>query len=201
MCAEVTVSELTAWSLCINIDMPLEMKSATLNTKFHSWISAAEFTCCTVYTCDNADVTYVCCNETFYFHLQDRNLTLYHNNPDLTECFQLSVLPWIPCIYLWLVFPFYFIYLKLNNRGYVMMSILNRIKTVRVAAVCRNSGRYGNWDLQKSFIPPSSIITKHSLDYSTFNTKLHSHTNEAFWPSPSVLMCSVQIPRSHLHSL
>ncbi|MCJ8738368.1 hypothetical protein PDJAM_G00034890 [Pangasius djambal] len=60
----------------------------------------------------------------------DLNLTLYHNNPDLTECFQLSVLPWIPCIYLWLVFPFYFIYLKLNNRGYIMMSILNRIKTV-----------------------------------------------------------------------
>ncbi|XP_017339262.2 ATP-binding cassette sub-family C member 3 isoform X2 [Ictalurus punctatus] len=60
----------------------------------------------------------------------DLNLTLYHNNPDLTECFQLSVLPWIPCIYLWLVFPFYFIYLKLNNRGYIMMSILNRIKTI-----------------------------------------------------------------------
>ncbi|XP_060795614.1 ATP-binding cassette sub-family C member 3 isoform X2 [Neoarius graeffei] len=60
----------------------------------------------------------------------DLNLTLYHNTPDLTECFQLSVLPWVPCIYLWLVFPFYFVYLKLNNRGYIMMSILNRIKTI-----------------------------------------------------------------------
>ncbi|XP_053366955.1 ATP-binding cassette sub-family C member 3 isoform X1 [Clarias gariepinus] len=60
----------------------------------------------------------------------DLNLTLYHANPDLTECFQLSVLAWIPCIYLWLVFPFYFFYLKLNNRGYIMMSVLNRIKTV-----------------------------------------------------------------------
>ncbi|KAM9462878.1 ATP-binding cassette sub-family C member 3 isoform 1-T1 [Clarias gariepinus] len=60
----------------------------------------------------------------------DLNLTLYHTNPDLTECFQLSVLAWIPCIYLWLVFPFYFFYLKLNNRGYIMMSVLNRIKTV-----------------------------------------------------------------------
>ncbi|KAK3559875.1 hypothetical protein QTP86_026191, partial [Hemibagrus guttatus] len=60
----------------------------------------------------------------------DLNLTLYDKNPDLTECFQLSVLPWIPCIYLWVVFPFYFIYLKLNNGGYIMMSILNRIKTI-----------------------------------------------------------------------
>ncbi|KAF5902976.1 canalicular multispecific organic anion transporter 2 isoform X2, partial [Clarias magur] len=63
-------------------------------------------------------------------YYMDLNLTLYHANPDLTECFQLSVLAWIPCIYLWLVFPFYFFYLKLNNRGYIMMSILNRIKTV-----------------------------------------------------------------------
>ncbi|KAI5627349.1 canalicular multispecific organic anion transporter 2 isoform X3 [Silurus asotus] len=60
----------------------------------------------------------------------DLNLTLYHSNPDLTECFQLSVLPWIPCIYLWLVFPFYFTYLKLNKRDYIMMSVLNRIKTI-----------------------------------------------------------------------
>ncbi|KAI5103035.1 canalicular multispecific organic anion transporter 2 isoform X3, partial [Silurus meridionalis] len=66
----------------------------------------------------------------FFFFFQDLNLTLYHSNPDLTECFQLSVLPWIPCIYLWLVFPFYFTYLKLNKRDYIMMSVLNRIKTI-----------------------------------------------------------------------
>uniref|UniRef100_A0A8C1S4N0 ABC-type glutathione-S-conjugate transporter n=1 Tax=Cyprinus carpio TaxID=7962 RepID=A0A8C1S4N0_CYPCA len=50
--------------------------------------------------------------------------------PDLPACFQLSVLPWSPCIYLWLTSPFYILYLKRNNRGYIMMSILNRIKTV-----------------------------------------------------------------------
>uniref|UniRef100_A0A8C1S897 ABC-type glutathione-S-conjugate transporter n=1 Tax=Cyprinus carpio TaxID=7962 RepID=A0A8C1S897_CYPCA len=37
---------------------------------------------------------------------------------------------WSPCIYLWLTSPFYILYLKRNNRGYIMMSILNRIKTV-----------------------------------------------------------------------
>uniref|UniRef100_A0A672Q8Q0 ABC-type glutathione-S-conjugate transporter n=1 Tax=Sinocyclocheilus grahami TaxID=75366 RepID=A0A672Q8Q0_SINGR len=50
--------------------------------------------------------------------------------PDLPACFQLSVLPWAPCIFLWLTSPFYIFYLKRNNRGYIMMSILNRIKTV-----------------------------------------------------------------------
>ncbi|KAJ8413727.1 hypothetical protein AAFF_G00082340 [Aldrovandia affinis] len=60
----------------------------------------------------------------------DANLTLRAHSPDLTECFQMSVLSWIPCIYLWLVFPVYFLYLKKNNKGYIMMSLLNRAKTV-----------------------------------------------------------------------
>lgn len=59
------------------------------------------------------------------------NLTLHSDRPDLPECFQLSVLPWAPCIYLWAVSPLYILYLKRNSRGYIMMSILNRIKTVR----------------------------------------------------------------------
>ncbi|XP_051968145.1 ATP-binding cassette sub-family C member 3-like isoform X2 [Xyrauchen texanus] len=58
------------------------------------------------------------------------NLTLYTDLPDLPECFQLSILPWTPCIFLWVTSPFYILYLKRNNRGYIMMSILNRIKTV-----------------------------------------------------------------------
>ncbi|XP_051958404.1 ATP-binding cassette sub-family C member 3-like [Xyrauchen texanus] len=58
------------------------------------------------------------------------NLTLYTDLPDLPECFQLSVLPWAPCIYLWVTSPFYILYLKKINRGYITMSILNRIKTV-----------------------------------------------------------------------
>lgn len=64
--------------------------------------------------------------------LQDSNRTLYWDTPDLTECFQMSVLSWIPCIYLWLTFPFYFLYLKKNNKGYIMMSLLNRVKMVKM---------------------------------------------------------------------
>ncbi|CAJ1081110.1 canalicular multispecific organic anion transporter 2 isoform X2 [Xyrichtys novacula] len=58
------------------------------------------------------------------------NQTLHTDRPDLPECFQLSVLSWLPCVYLWVVSPFYLFYLKRNNRGYIMMSIMNRFKTV-----------------------------------------------------------------------
>uniref|UniRef100_A0A8C9SE94 ATP-binding cassette, sub-family C (CFTR/MRP), member 3 n=1 Tax=Scleropages formosus TaxID=113540 RepID=A0A8C9SE94_SCLFO len=51
-------------------------------------------------------------------------------SPDLTECFQMSLLSWFPSIYLWIAFPLYFLYLKRSNRGYIMMSLLNRVKTV-----------------------------------------------------------------------
>ncbi|XP_075889870.1 ATP-binding cassette sub-family C member 3 isoform X2 [Nelusetta ayraudi] len=57
------------------------------------------------------------------------NQTLHTDRPDLPECFQLSVLSWIPCIYLWAVSPIYLFYLKRNSRGYIMMSIMNRFKT------------------------------------------------------------------------
>ncbi|KAK1162182.1 canalicular multispecific organic anion transporter 2-like isoform X1 [Acipenser oxyrinchus oxyrinchus] len=57
------------------------------------------------------------------------NLTLYTDSPDLTPCFQNTVLVWIPCIFLWAAFPFYHFYLKQNNKGYIVMSILNKVKT------------------------------------------------------------------------
>ncbi|XP_058021721.1 ATP-binding cassette sub-family C member 3 isoform X2 [Ahaetulla prasina] len=61
--------------------------------------------------------------------LWDSNLTLYTENPDLTLCFQNTVLAWIPCIYLGCILPFYLLYLKYNNRGYIVLSVLNRFKT------------------------------------------------------------------------
>ncbi|XP_017579160.1 canalicular multispecific organic anion transporter 2 isoform X1 [Pygocentrus nattereri] len=68
----------------------------------------------------------LCGDEPFWEH----NRTFYADVPDLTECFQLSVLSWTPCIYLWLISPLYLFYLKRNNKGYIMMSLLNRVKTV-----------------------------------------------------------------------
>ncbi|KAG2460889.1 ATP-binding cassette sub-family C member 3 isoform X3 [Polypterus senegalus] len=59
----------------------------------------------------------------------DPNRTIHTDNPDLTPCFQSTVLAWIPCIYLWITLPFYLLSLKKNNKGYIAMSLLNRFKT------------------------------------------------------------------------
>uniref|UniRef100_A0A4W3JNQ4 ATP-binding cassette, sub-family C (CFTR/MRP), member 3 n=1 Tax=Callorhinchus milii TaxID=7868 RepID=A0A4W3JNQ4_CALMI len=59
-----------------------------------------------------------------------QNLAVHPVTPDLTACFQDTVLVWIPCVYLWAVFPLYYVYLRFNNKGYIRVTILNRVKTV-----------------------------------------------------------------------
>ncbi|NWW21215.1 MRP3 protein, partial [Falcunculus frontatus] len=61
---------------------------------------------------------------------QDSNLTIHTDNPDLTPCFQNTILAWIPSIYLWSALPFYLLYLKHNKRGYIVLSVLSRFKTL-----------------------------------------------------------------------
>uniref|UniRef100_A0A8C2DET3 Multidrug resistance-associated protein 1 n=1 Tax=Cyprinus carpio TaxID=7962 RepID=A0A8C2DET3_CYPCA len=61
--------------------------------------------------------------------LCDWNRTWQTHNPDLTPCFQNTVLVWIPCFYLCLFAPLYILYLKRNDRGYICMTHLNRAKT------------------------------------------------------------------------
>ncbi|XP_069785764.1 ATP-binding cassette sub-family C member 3 isoform X2 [Narcine bancroftii] len=60
----------------------------------------------------------------------DPNITLHTDSPDLTSCFQNTILVWIPCIYLWVIFPLYYLYLRQSNRGYIRVTILNRVKTL-----------------------------------------------------------------------
>ncbi|XP_051488019.1 multidrug resistance-associated protein 1 isoform X7 [Apus apus] len=59
---------------------------------------------------------------------KDWNLTWHTESPDFTQCFQNTVLIWIPCIYLWICFPVYFLYLRRHDRGYIQMSNLNKAK-------------------------------------------------------------------------
>uniref|UniRef100_A0A8D2LEX9 ATP binding cassette subfamily C member 3 n=1 Tax=Varanus komodoensis TaxID=61221 RepID=A0A8D2LEX9_VARKO len=56
----------------------------------------------------------------------DPNVTLHTDTPDLTLCFQNTVLAWIPCFYLWCLLLLYYFYLKRNNRGYIVLSVLCR---------------------------------------------------------------------------
>uniref|UniRef100_A0A8C9TP04 ABC-type glutathione-S-conjugate transporter n=1 Tax=Scleropages formosus TaxID=113540 RepID=A0A8C9TP04_SCLFO len=62
--------------------------------------------------------------------LSDWNRTWYTPNPDLTQCFQNTVLVWAPCVYLWICAPFYFLYLYCNDRGYIQLSNLCWAKMV-----------------------------------------------------------------------
>ncbi|CAO2644874.1 ATP-binding cassette sub-family C member 3, partial [Lemmus lemmus] len=59
----------------------------------------------------------------------DSNLSVYTNTPDLTPCFQNSLLAWIPCIYLWVALPCYLFYLRHHRRGYIVLTRLSRLKT------------------------------------------------------------------------
>ncbi|NXC45150.1 MRP3 protein, partial [Penelope pileata] len=61
---------------------------------------------------------------------QDSNLSIHTDNPDLTPCFQNTILAWIPSVYLWTALPFYLLYLKHSKRGYIVLSMLSRFKTL-----------------------------------------------------------------------
>uniref|UniRef100_A0A8C6UG54 ABC-type glutathione-S-conjugate transporter n=1 Tax=Neogobius melanostomus TaxID=47308 RepID=A0A8C6UG54_9GOBI len=62
--------------------------------------------------------------------LWDWNRTWYTANPDLTQCFQNTVLVWVPCFYLWLLAPFYCLHLYCHDRGRISMSCLCTAKMV-----------------------------------------------------------------------
>ncbi|XP_032473157.1 canalicular multispecific organic anion transporter 2 isoform X5 [Phocoena sinus] len=59
----------------------------------------------------------------------DSNLSVHTDNPDVTPCFQNSVLAWVPCIYLWAALPCYLFYLRHRHQGYIVLSSLSRVKT------------------------------------------------------------------------
>ncbi|XP_076852199.1 multidrug resistance-associated protein 1-like isoform X2 [Brachyhypopomus gauderio] len=62
--------------------------------------------------------------------LWDWNLTWYTPHPDLTQCFQHTVLVWLPCFYLWLCSPFYLVYRRFQDHGRIAASTLCGAKTV-----------------------------------------------------------------------
>ncbi|XP_062304038.1 multidrug resistance-associated protein 1 [Osmerus eperlanus] len=62
--------------------------------------------------------------------LWDWNRTWYTANPDLTQCFQNTVLVWVPCVYLWLCAPFYGLHLYCHDRGRIRISCLCTTKMV-----------------------------------------------------------------------
>ncbi|XP_042196879.1 multidrug resistance-associated protein 1 isoform X2 [Callorhinchus milii] len=70
------------------------------------------------------------CSEKGEHTFWDSNLTWHTQDPDFTICFKKTVLIWIPCIFLWLCFPFYTLFLYYRKQGYIRMSNLNKSKTL-----------------------------------------------------------------------
>uniref|UniRef100_A0A8C9TPS6 ABC-type glutathione-S-conjugate transporter n=1 Tax=Scleropages formosus TaxID=113540 RepID=A0A8C9TPS6_SCLFO len=64
------------------------------------------------------------------FSQTDWNRTWYTPNPDLTQCFQNTILVWVPCVYLWVCAPFYCLYLYCHDRGHIRVSCLCNAKMV-----------------------------------------------------------------------
>ena len=67
------------------------------------------------------------------FVFQDPNLTLYTHTPDLSDCFQQTVLLWVPAALLWICSVFYIPYLLSlpSLYGWRDKSKLNIMKMVR----------------------------------------------------------------------
>lgn len=87
---------------------------------------------------------------------------MHTNNPDLTPCFQNSLLAWVPCIYLWAALPWYLFYLRHHDRGYIILSHLSRLKTVGQGTQGSPVGRAGIWKILPIVIllppnPPPSV--------------------------------------------
>ncbi|KAL0992607.1 hypothetical protein UPYG_G00095650 [Umbra pygmaea] len=92
----------------------------------------------------------------------DWNRTWHSENPDLTQCFQNTVLVWIPCIYLWLCAPIYILYLKSHDRGYICMTPLNKAKTAigfLLWLVCWADVFYSFWERSQDSSASTSCFT------------------------------------------
>uniref|UniRef100_A0A8C3D0Q3 ABC-type glutathione-S-conjugate transporter n=1 Tax=Cairina moschata TaxID=8855 RepID=A0A8C3D0Q3_CAIMO len=51
-------------------------------------------------------------------------------DPDSSEPCSCTVVAWIPCAYLWISFPFYYMYLRYKNKSYIRMSHIFKTKMV-----------------------------------------------------------------------
>ncbi|KAM4765357.1 multidrug resistance-associated protein 1 isoform 3-T3 [Cyanocitta cristata] len=95
--------------------------------------------------------------------MNDWNLTWHTEDPDFTPCFQNTVLVWIPCIYLWLCFPVYSLYLRRHDRGYIQVSNLNKAKTALglvLWIVCWADLFYSFWERsQNIFRAPFFLVS------------------------------------------
>uniref|UniRef100_A0A8C9ZRY3 Multidrug resistance-associated protein 1 n=1 Tax=Sander lucioperca TaxID=283035 RepID=A0A8C9ZRY3_SANLU len=91
---------------------------------------------------------------------KDWNRTWHTANPDLTQCFQNTVLVWLPCLYLWMCAPIYLIYLRSHDHGYICMSHLNKAKTavgLLLWIICWSDVFYSFWERSHGTSVPALV--------------------------------------------
>ncbi|XP_053328289.1 multidrug resistance-associated protein 1-like isoform X2 [Spea bombifrons] len=91
----------------------------------------------------------------------DVNQTWHTDNPDFSRCFHNSVLFWIPCIYLFACLPFYVLYLRHHEQGYIRMSRLNKAKTCLSALlvlICYVELFYTIWNVTHNIPEPPVLL-------------------------------------------
>ncbi|NXS61308.1 MRP6 protein, partial [Brachypteracias leptosomus] len=98
---------------------------------------------------------------------QDWNQTWYTNTPRFTWCFENTVIAWIPCAYLWICFPFYYLYLRHENKGYIRMSHIFKTKMVLgfiLVILCFSNVFFVLWEISQGiprapafFISPAVV--------------------------------------------
>ncbi|NXV46186.1 MRP1 protein, partial [Uria aalge] len=99
--------------------------------------------------------------------LWDWNQTWYTNTPSFTQCFESTVIAWIPCVYLWICFPFYYLYLRHKNKGYIRMSPIFKTKMVLgfiLVILCFSNVFFALWETSQGipqapafFISPAVV--------------------------------------------
>ncbi|KFM09118.1 Multidrug resistance-associated protein 6, partial [Aptenodytes forsteri] len=97
----------------------------------------------------------------------DWNQTWYTNTPRFTWCFESTVIAWIPCAYLWICFPFYYLYLRQKNKGYIRMSHIFKTKMVLgfiLVILCFSNVFFVLWEISQGiprapafFISPAMV--------------------------------------------
>uniref|UniRef100_A0A3Q1GA62 Multidrug resistance-associated protein 1 n=1 Tax=Acanthochromis polyacanthus TaxID=80966 RepID=A0A3Q1GA62_9TELE len=96
----------------------------------------------------------------------DWNRTWNTPNPDVTQCFQNTVLVWLPCLYLWISAPLYLVYLRSHNHGYICMTHLNKAKTsvgLLLWIVCWSDVFYSFWESSSSSVPAAVYFVSPTL--------------------------------------
>ncbi|XP_064624457.1 multidrug resistance-associated protein 1-like isoform X1 [Lineus longissimus] len=113
--------------------------------------------------------------------LWDPQLSLNTSSPDLTLCFQNTILIWLPCLYLWLCAPFltYYLYHRSLKHALCDISKLNLAKTILCALLC--------------------IVAAINLFKTVSEVATSVNTPMALWISPGIYLPTILLVTTFIH--